>query len=52
VFTPDGQRIGIIVISEIPSNLSFGGEKRNRLFITAGRSLYSVYVNAQGAHIC
>jgi gluconolactonase len=52
VFTPDGQRIGIIVIPEIPSNLSFGGEKRNRLFITAGRSLYSVYVNAQGAHIC
>ena len=52
VFAPDGKRIGLIVLPEIPANLCFGGQKRDRLFITAGRSLYAVYVNAQGAHIC
>jgi len=31
------------------SNLTFGGEKRNRLFITATSSLYAVYVSANGA---
>jgi gluconolactonase len=29
--------------------LCFGGVKKNRLFITASRSLYSVYLEAQGA---
>jgi gluconolactonase len=51
-FAPDGARIGQILLPEIGSNLCFGGSKRNRLFITAGQSLYSVYVNAQGAHWC
>ncbi len=51
VFAPDGQRIGLIKLPEIPSNLCFGGGKRNRLFITASQSLYSVYVETQGAHI-
>jgi gluconolactonase len=51
VFTPEGQRIGLILLPEIPSNLCFGGAKRNRLFITASRSLYAVYVGAQGAHL-
>jgi gluconolactonase len=51
VFAPDGARIGFIKLPEIASNLCFGGAKRNRLFITASQSLYSVYVNAQGAHI-
>ncbi len=51
VFAPDGQRIGLILLPEIPSNLCFGGAKRNRLFITASQSLYAVYVGAQGAHI-
>jgi gluconolactonase len=51
-FAPDGTRIGQILLPEIGSNLCFGGSKRNRLFITAGQSLYAVYVNAQGAHWC
>jgi gluconolactonase len=51
VFAPDGTRIGQILLPEIASNLSFGGLKRNRLFITASQSLYAVYVNTQGAHI-
>jgi gluconolactonase len=51
VFTPEGQRIGQILLPEICANLCFGGEKRNRLFMAAGQSLYSVYVETQGAHI-
>jgi gluconolactonase len=51
VFTPDGERIGQIVLPETASNISFGGAKRNRLFITASQSLYAVYVATQGAHI-
>jgi gluconolactonase len=51
VFTPEGERIGQILLPEICSNLCFGGEKRNRLFMTASRSLYSVYVGTRGAHI-
>ncbi|MEX2125875.1 MAG: SMP-30/gluconolactonase/LRE family protein [Woeseia sp.] len=52
VFAPDGDRIGAILLPEICSNLCFGGAKRNRLFITASQSLYAVYVNTSGAHIC
>jgi gluconolactonase len=51
VFAPDGQRIGYIALPEACSNISFGGPKRNRLFMTASQSLYAVYVEAQGAHI-
>lgn len=52
VFAPDGQRIGLIRIPETCANLAFGGRKRNRLFIAGGQSLYAVYVEARGAHIC
>ena len=51
IFAPDGQRIGQILLPEICSNVCFGGKKRNRLFMTASQSLYSVYVETQGAHI-
>jgi len=51
VFAPDGTRIGLIRLPEICSNVCFGGPKRNRLFMTASRSLYAVYVETQGAHI-
>ena len=52
VFTPEGQRIGQILLPEICANVCFGGPKRNRLFMAAGQSLYAVYVEAHGAHIC
>ncbi len=51
VFAPDGDRIGQIRLPEICSNLCFGGQKRNRLFMTGSQSLYAVYTEAQGAHI-
>jgi gluconolactonase len=49
IFAPDGQFIGKIHLPETCSNLCFGGIKKNRLFMTAGQSLYALYVEAQGA---
>jgi gluconolactonase len=49
IFAPDGKLIGRILLPERCSNLCFGGLKRNRLFMTASQSLYSLYVNTQGA---
>jgi len=51
IFAPNGDRIGQILLPEICSNVCFGGEKRNRLFMTASQSVYAVYVETQGAHI-
>ena len=48
-YAPDGALLGKIRIPEVVSNCTFGGPKRNRLFITATTSLYAVYVNACGA---
>ena len=48
-FAPDGTLIGKIRIPEVVSNVEFGGPARNRLFITATQSLYSVYVRVNGA---
>ena len=48
VFAPDGTLIGAIDLPEGVSNVCFGGVKRNRLFITASQSLYSLYVETQG----
>ncbi len=47
-FAPDGTLIGKILVPEVVANVCFGGRKRNRLFICATTSLFSVYVNAQG----
>ena len=49
IFTPQAKLIGHIKLPERCANLCFGGQKRNRLFMAAGHSLYSVYVNTQGA---
>jgi gluconolactonase len=47
-YSPAGELLGRIHLPETTANLCFGGIKKNRLFITGGRSLYSVYVEAQG----
>jgi gluconolactonase len=52
IFAPDGTRTGQILLPEICANLCFGGAKRNRLFMAASQSLYAMYVETQGAHIC
>ena len=49
VFAPDGTPIGRIALPERCANVCFGGPKRNRLFMAASHSLYSLYVNTQGA---
>jgi gluconolactonase len=51
VLAPNGDRIGMILLPEICANICFGGTKRNRLFMAASQSLYSVYVGTRGAHI-
>jgi gluconolactonase len=48
-FAPDGRRLGKILVPEVVANLTFGGPRRNRLFITATTSLYAVYVTTTGA---
>lgn len=47
-FNKGGQPIGHIHLPERCANLAFGGRHRNRLFMAASKSLYAVYVNAQG----
>jgi gluconolactonase len=49
IFAPDGTRIGRIALPERCANACFGGLKRNRLFMAASQSVYSLYVNTQGA---
>lgn len=51
IVAPDGTRIGMIRLPENCANISFGGTKRNRLFMAASQSLYAVYVGTTGAHI-
>jgi gluconolactonase len=48
VLTPDGTRIGQILLPERCANLCFGGVKRNRLFMAASQSIYALYVETQG----
>jgi gluconolactonase len=50
-YTAEGALLGKIKIPELTANLTFGGPKRNRLFITAKTSLYSVFVAATGAQM-
>jgi gluconolactonase len=47
-YSPEGVLLGRIHLPETCANLCFGGRKKNRLFMAASRSLYSVYVEAQG----
>jgi gluconolactonase len=48
IFSPDGMLLGKIIVPEPSSNCTFGGPNKDRLFITATSSLYSIYLNTQG----
>jgi len=50
-FAPDGTRIGKLRVPEVCSNLTFGGPRRNDLFITASSSVYTLRVNFSGPRI-
>ena len=49
VFASDGTLIGQILLPEACANLCFGGAAGNRLFMTASRSVYALYLNTTGA---
>ncbi len=48
VFNNTGKRIGRIDLPERCANVCFGGLHRNRLFMAASTSVYSLFVNTQG----
>ncbi len=48
-WSPQGKLLGRIRLPEVCGNITFGGPKRNRLFMAASQSLYAVYLNDQGA---
>ena len=50
-YDPDGTLIGKILIPEIVANVTFGGAKRNRLFICGTTSLYSVMLMTNGSRL-
>ena len=47
-FDAHGQLLGKILTPETVANVTFGGPKRNRLFIAATSTLFAVFVNTQG----
>ena len=49
VFNPRGTLIGRVDLPERCANLCFGGRHRNRLFMCGSTSVYSLFVNTQGA---
>lgn len=49
VFNPQGTLIGRIDLPERCANLCFGGRHRNRLFMCGSTSVFSLFVNTQGA---
>ncbi|WP_298852059.1 SMP-30/gluconolactonase/LRE family protein [uncultured Ruegeria sp.] len=49
VFSPTGELLGKILVPATVSNLTFGGPRRNMLFITATSCVYSIFVNVSGA---
>ncbi|MFJ9342805.1 SMP-30/gluconolactonase/LRE family protein [Streptomyces sp. NPDC101733] len=49
-YDPDGTLIGRLNVPETVSNIAWGGAKRNRLFITAETTLYSVVMGVTGTH--
>ena len=48
---PCGTLLGKILLPEKVANLTFGGPRRNRLFITANTSLYMIHVAVAGAQM-
>ena len=52
IFNPQGALIGRIELPERCANVCFGGVHRNRLFMAATTSVYSLYVNTQGVGYC
>lgn len=51
VYTPDGKEAAYIATSALPTNCTFGtGDDAQALYVTAGKGLYRIRLNARGAH--
>ncbi|SHE39691.1 gluconolactonase [Mariniphaga anaerophila] len=48
VYSPGGELVREIEFPENPSNVCFGGKKRNVLFVTARTSVYTLKMNVKG----
>lgn len=48
VFNPEGQKLGEIGLPEAPTNVCFGGKKKNILFITARTTVYTLKMKVKG----
>ncbi len=48
IYAPDSTQLGKIFIPEVCANLTFGGNKRNRLFVAAGGKIYAVDLTTHG----
>lgn len=46
---PDGTLLGKLLLPEVAANLTFGGLKRNLLFVCASTSIYLLMLNVTGA---
>lgn len=49
VFSPQGELLGRVLLPEVCSNVCFAGRARNRLFMTASQSIYTLYTATRGA---
>lgn len=51
VYSPKGEEIAFVSTPELPTNAAFGrGEHSRTLFVTAGKSLYSIRTSVEGYH--
>jgi len=51
IFTPQGQRIGVIETPEIPANIAWGDDDRRTLYITARTGVYRIRLRLAGAKL-
>ena len=51
VFTPKGDKAGVIHLAEKPSNLVFGDGDLKSLYVTARSTLYRVKLEAKGVAV-
>jgi gluconolactonase len=49
-YDPDGTLIGRLDVPGVVANIAWGGAKRNRLFIAADTTLYSLVMGVTGTH--
>ena len=50
IFNPQGEKIGVVAIPEPwTANVCFGGNKKNVLFITASKAIYTMQMKVKGS---